>query len=111
MLVFSAHIATSSEFLESIHSVDVGLVFGLDGFPLELEGGRNEAGLRQPDVVDEGQGAGDLELFQPELFAVVDDLAEGSARHVLVVTHLTCFHVLLLELLQKHISKSLHSIL
>ena len=47
-----------------IHSVDVRLVLVLDDFPLEFEGGRDQAGLGGPLLQAEGQGWGELEALK-----------------------------------------------
>ena len=61
------------------------LVKVLDLLPLQLEGGRDEAGVRVPDVVDQADGSGDLELLELELEAVVGQLSESGAGQISVL--------------------------
>ena len=44
---------------------DLRPVLGLDGPPLELEGGGEEAALGGPHLAHQAHAAGDLELLQP----------------------------------------------
>ena len=85
LLFFNKKTSLSGLWSDSIHPVNVVLVKVLDLLPLQLEGGRDEAGVRVPDVVDQADGSGDLELLELELEAVVGQLTESCAGQISVL--------------------------
>jgi hypothetical protein len=70
-----------------VHPVQVLLIALLDGLPLELLGGGDEAGLGGPLVRHEGDGAGRLEALQVVEARVLGQLSQHRACHVHVLQY------------------------
>lgn len=84
-----------------VHTVEVFLVMLLDWLPLQLKGGRYQARVRQPELFAEGHGSRDLELFQPVLLSVVNQLPEDGAGDVAILAHVLEGHVGFAELFRQ----------
>ena len=48
-----------------VHLGDLGAEHVLDGLPLQLHGGGDQAGLRGPGLIDQEHCSGDFKLLQP----------------------------------------------
>ena len=54
-----------TKYLNSVHSIDIGLVKFLQGFSLELKCGSHQAGVRVPNFLDNSDSSRDFKFFQP----------------------------------------------
>ena len=71
-----------------VHPLELLVVVVLDGLPLELEGGRDEAGLGRPQLRADGDGAGQLEPLQAGLAPVRAQLLQQGRNQRLVAAQL-----------------------